>query len=171
MLAFGLVFGCGQDPSGLLPPGIDPTQVFNGPDSDGDRLPDELERALGTDPAVFDTDGDGIGDGDEFDQGYDPLREDTDGDGILDGEELALGSSPLLVDSDGDGLTDPEEVALRTHPGLADTDGLAQGRERLCSGRRRRTTPLTRADPLGSEGWEGIRSGVERCNRGTHRQG
>jgi len=42
-------------------------------DSDQDRLPDDMENRLGTDPANQDTDSDGYMDGDEVAGGYDPL--------------------------------------------------------------------------------------------------
>jgi hypothetical protein len=43
------------------------------PDIDGDRLPNDLEAALGTDPLNWDTDGDGLPDGEEVNTGRDPL--------------------------------------------------------------------------------------------------
>ncbi|HTK59894.1 MAG TPA: Ig-like domain-containing protein [Candidatus Baltobacteraceae bacterium] len=42
-------------------------------DTDGDGLPDDVERRLGTDPAAADTDGDGFKDGMEVRNGYNPL--------------------------------------------------------------------------------------------------
>jgi|GEM_PF-4282264 len=42
-------------------------------DSDGDGLPDDVERRHGTDPFAADTDGDGFSDGEEVRNGYNPL--------------------------------------------------------------------------------------------------
>ncbi|HVL47167.1 MAG TPA: hypothetical protein VM889_01270 [Candidatus Thermoplasmatota archaeon] len=73
-------------------------------DSDGDRLPDEVEvspRSISvlrpdgettlevtSDPKLADTDGDGLSDRDEFLLGTDPRSLDTDGDGLLDGRSI-----------------------------------------------------------------------------------
>jgi hypothetical protein len=51
---------------GLSPVGI----AF---DTDGDGLPDDMEKRLGTDPLNKDTDGDGISDAQEFKNGTNPL--------------------------------------------------------------------------------------------------
>ena len=83
-------------------------------DSDGDGLPDYLERLIGTDPYNADTDGDGLPDGYEiYFTHTDPLLVDTDGNGISDADE----------DLDGDGLTNLQEYLLGTRPDIADTDG------------------------------------------------
>jgi hypothetical protein len=42
-------------------------------DADGDGLPDDMEKRIGTDPAAADTDGDGFSDGTEVKNGYNPL--------------------------------------------------------------------------------------------------
>ena len=42
-------------------------------DSDGDGLPDDLEKRIGTDPYNKDTDGDGVDDGEELRRGTNPL--------------------------------------------------------------------------------------------------
>jgi len=49
-------------------------------DTDGDGLPDDAERRLGTDPTDPDTDGDGYDDGAEIRNGYNPLGSGTLGD-------------------------------------------------------------------------------------------
>jgi len=48
-------------------------------DSDGDSIPDDLEKRIGTNPEKADTDGDGYKDGEEIIAGYNPL-----GDGKLE---------------------------------------------------------------------------------------
>ncbi len=104
-------------------------------DSDGDGLPDDLERAIGTNPLSVDTDGDGFSDLLEYrfrTSGFDPLnpddadcalpddRGDTDGDGVLNCEERFLGTSRFLADTDGDGLPDGVELRAGTDPTHAD---------------------------------------------------
>lgn len=89
-------------------------------DSDGDGIPDEIERSMaGTDPNLPDTDGDGLSDGVEIiTYRTNPLALDSDGDGIDDARELtaARRTDPLRSDTDGDGVTDGEELANGTDP-------------------------------------------------------
>ncbi|KAB1190456.1 hypothetical protein GJR96_15875 [Haloferax sp. MBLA0076] len=108
---------------------IDSIDVWQTRDSDGDGLPNEMERSgirnykgetVTTDPFDEDTDGDGWSDGREVGKfepryssgGYhyllsDPTRADTDGDGIDDPVERdILDSNPLEPDTDGDGYID-----------------------------------------------------------------
>lgn len=111
-----------------------------GLDSDGDGVPDDVERLIGTDPAHPDTngngvpdgledpDGDGLGTAFEIVIGLDPRQRDSDGDGIGDGEEdldrdgltnrleLSLGSDPAAADTDGDGWPDEAEVTVHSNP-------------------------------------------------------
>ncbi len=83
------------------------------PDTDGDALPDRVEKEIGTDPNNPDTDGDGLIDGYEFFiTKTDPLKKDSNNNGINDGDE----------DFDGDGLTNYEEYIYKTNPFLKDTD-------------------------------------------------
>ena len=49
-------------------------EIRPGDDSDGDRLDDDEEVAIGTDPFDYDTDRDGYADGDEVLEGSDPLN-------------------------------------------------------------------------------------------------
>ncbi|UCG23423.1 MAG: protein kinase [Chloroflexota bacterium] len=87
-------------------------------DSDGDRLNDDQELSLGTNPESPDTDGDGLSDGDEaLTRATDPLNKDTDNDILSDGDEVNLyGTSPLMADTDGDGVNDGVEAASQTDP-------------------------------------------------------
>ncbi len=62
-------------------------------DTDGDRLTDEEELLLGTDPTNPDTDGDGLEDGDEIDAETNPLVADSDADGVNDGAEVHYAGS------------------------------------------------------------------------------
>lgn len=91
-------------------------------DSDGDRVIDSAECALGSDPMnpaskpeshpPNDTDGDGLPDVVETSIGSNPYVVDTDGDGIGDGlEYMGYGTSPTSPDSDRDGCSDGREIA------------------------------------------------------------
>jgi hypothetical protein len=51
-------------------------------DTDGDGLPDDLEKRIHTDPANEDTDGDGYTDGTELSKGYNPLGKGRLSDGV-----------------------------------------------------------------------------------------
>jgi len=117
------------------------------PDSDGDGLSDDEEKALGSDPLNPDTDGDGYGDLLESrfpqnfhinvpDTGCPPSdRGDHDGDGLLDCEEIFIGTSQNRYDSDKDGAPDGLEWLMGTRPSVADLDddpdhdGLSNGAE------------------------------------------
>ena len=105
-------------------------------DIDGDKLLNDEERTLGTDPRNPDTDGDGLKDGEEvMTYKTNPLNPDTDGDGLKDGEEIfTYKTNPLNPDTDSDGLKDGEEVmTYKTNPLNPDTDGdgLKDGEEVL----------------------------------------
>ncbi len=81
-------------------------------DLDGDKLLNDEEKRLGTDPLNPDTDGDGLKDGEEV-KVYttDPLNPDTDGDRLRDGDEVFRHkTNPLDPDTDDDGLDDGYEV-------------------------------------------------------------
>ncbi|MDE6530949.1 MAG: hypothetical protein K2K96_09285, partial [Lachnospiraceae bacterium] len=106
-------------------------------DTDGDGIPDVLEKEIGTDPEAADTDGDGLSDYEEvFLTGTDPVNPssvqpgvpdadaDSDGDGIPNREELDRGFNPASADSDHDGISDDEELYVYgTDPVNADSDG------------------------------------------------
>jgi hypothetical protein len=102
-------------------------------DSDGDRLIDIVETALGTDPANTDTDNGLLDDGAEVAAGTDPLvmgddvpGADADGDGLQANDEAFYGTDPAKADTDGDGATmtnDGAEIGLLLDPTNPDTDG------------------------------------------------
>ncbi|HEY2745529.1 MAG TPA: hypothetical protein VGL86_12925, partial [Polyangia bacterium] len=109
--------------------------ILFGIDSDGDRLSDAFEAAIGTSPTLHDTDGGGLDDGAELAAGTDPTTNaddgantDTDGDGITNASEMFYGTDPTKVDTDGDStmtttLNDPDELyTLHTDPTKVDTD-------------------------------------------------
>ncbi|HEX2048597.1 MAG TPA: hypothetical protein VHF27_12595 [Acidimicrobiales bacterium] len=100
-------------------------QVTSSPsaaDTDGDKLKDHEERALGTDPRDLDTDDDGIEDEPEFNVYYtDPTHQDGDGDGLYDGLEVStFFTSPVFDDTDGDQLKDGHEINVNRNPKVAD---------------------------------------------------
>ncbi len=115
------------------------------PDSDGDGLTDDEERALGLRPLVVDSDrdpvtGEVVGDGysDLFEvrlaqRGFDaadpsapaqPCDDpaDADGDGLRNCEERFLGTEVRQADTDGDQLVDGLELRAGTDPLVADQD-------------------------------------------------
>lgn len=109
-----------------------------GVDTDGDGVPDVVERVLGLNPAdpsdgQRDLDGDGLGTAAELSLGLNPRNPDTDGNGINDrdddadhdglsnGAELARGTDPHRPDTDGDGWTDEAEVTAGSDPLKADS--------------------------------------------------
>jgi hypothetical protein len=92
-------------------------------DSDGDRVTDGAECAMGSDPAnaaskpaipsaASDTDHDQLSNAFEATIGTDPNNNDTDGDGLQDGWEYkGHGSSAVAGDTDADGVLDGCEAA------------------------------------------------------------
>lgn len=75
-----------------------PTGDIDPNDTDGDKIPNAKELALGLDPNNSDTDNDGIPDGQEVGDINNP--KDSDGDGKIDAKE------PDNFDSDGDKIND-----------------------------------------------------------------
>ena len=92
-------------------------------DTDGDRVLDGAECALGSNPndpaskpaipsSTNDPDGDRLSTQFELAIGTDPLKADTDGDGLNDGLEVKFyGTNPLKTNTDGDTCPDAAEVA------------------------------------------------------------
>lgn len=91
-------------------------------DTDGDRRLDNVECALGYDPADAasrppnaippDGDNDGLPDGVEAALGSNPSAPDSDSDGVLDGVEWRYyGTSPTNTNTDGDACADGKEIA------------------------------------------------------------
>lgn len=92
-------------------------------DTDGDRVLDGAECALGSDPtnasskpviptSTNDPDADRLSTQFELAIGTDPTRADTDGDGLNDGLEVKFyGTNPLKPNTDGDTCPDAAEVA------------------------------------------------------------
>ncbi len=97
-------------------------------DCDDDKLTNEEELFLGTNPFDPDTDKDGIDDGVEVDENTSPLDDcdsiggtaletsDCDLDGLTNAEEIELGTDPFDADTDGDKIEDGEEVSVQTNP-------------------------------------------------------
>jgi hypothetical protein len=106
-------------------------------DADGDGLSDAEEKALGTDPKLFDTDGDGLSDWSEATvfRTSPFVKDSVDADGrpmvqnTFVPNKGALGASgsaavtATMSDTDGDGLSDEQERQLGTDPTKSDTDG------------------------------------------------
>ncbi len=69
-------------------------------DSDGDGLPDSVERVIGTDPDNPDSDFDGLNDYKEAQMGLDPNKADSNDDRFADYLEV----TNVSLDVDGDGL-------------------------------------------------------------------
>ncbi len=114
-------------------------------DTDGDTLPDGLERALGANPndpsdvgRFRDSDHDGLTDGEESDGWFIGYRDNGgailcrngDGDFVVVPDParppaacVIVTSDPLEADTDHDRLPDALEMVLRTDPRSRDTDG------------------------------------------------
>lgn len=89
-------------------------------DSDGDGIPDEFERARGTDPGHPDTDGDGYADRWEIEHGYDPADAGSPADKnipAIDGlaaKYIGLNSLPSAFSPRGDSFADAEIYDVRS---------------------------------------------------------
>lgn len=126
----------------------DPFNSPDGPDTDFDRLSDQVEtegweiivtteaggettRTVASIIDDEDSDDDTLSDWEEY-KLSDPQSNDTDADGITDQDEKNLGTDALHFDTDRDGLSDGYEISTSlTDPKVADTDkdGLGDGYE------------------------------------------
>lgn len=110
--------------------GSGPLQPLNA-DTDGDRVRDGAECALGSNPAsaasrpaiptvINDTDRDSLSNAFEATLGSNPTDADSDDDGINDGIEYkGYTTSPIAVHSDGDNCPDDTEIASVNPDGSA----------------------------------------------------
>ena len=96
------------------------TPLANRTDTDGDEIPDSVERVIGTDPENPDSDFDLLGDMEEVSNNTDPKAPDSNDDGIVDAHEVRDG----VTDLDGDGVPNPWD-------GDNDGDGLGDSQD-LC---------------------------------------
>jgi hypothetical protein len=91
-------------------------------DSDGDGLPDEIERKLGSNPLVADSDGNGISDLVEYRMTGQPCADAKCNPALRNNYSICDGLSPVVgngntrtfPDSDSDGLNDCEEFLLKS---------------------------------------------------------
>jgi hypothetical protein len=115
-------------------------------DTDGDGVPDVVERRVGTDVLNHDTDGDGMPDG--WEQRFRlnarldlDAATDSDHDGLSNINEYRLGTSPRLIDTDHNGVPDGQgdvdgdglPNAVEQRLGLDPTDGLTPPKERVAT--------------------------------------
>ena len=151
-------------------------------DTDGDGVPDVVEKQQGTDPkdphSRRDTDGDGHPDWVEDIAGSDKndpnsVPKDTDGDGVPDVVERNQGTNPKdandFRDTDKDGVPDYVEAIDGTDPKKADTDGdgLTDGKEKELG-----TDPLKKdTDGDGVDDGQEVKDGTDPLNPDTDGDG
>ncbi len=99
--------------------------ILEGPDKNGNDLPDNYEQTHAIANVDGDSDGDGLLNWQEYLLGTDPNNSDTDGDGVGDGEEVDAGTDPLngpsagwvqVTINDGQPTTSETNVLLRFEP-------------------------------------------------------
>lgn len=115
-------------------------------DTDEDKIADDLEKLIGTEPLSEDSDGDELTDYEELYMfyRYNPLIRDSDDNGIIDSDEdadedglsnlyeLNGETDPMLRDTDEDGLNDYDEIEVYKTESLekdTDGDGASDGKE------------------------------------------
>ena len=113
------------------------------PDADGDCLADGADLADGD----SDADNDGVPDGVETAAGSDPALGDTDGDGATDYAELAQFTDATDTDSDDDGQLDRQDVIPTNTCAETRTPPPATPTRRASSTRSRRRTTTARPMP------------------------
>lgn len=128
-------------------------------DGDADGIPDEAERAAGSNPADADSDDDGLVDGQEPNAALDADRDgvanindpDSDGDRLFDGTEAGIATAPMGTDTSKNTFIADADPATRTLVLVADTDqgGMGDGSEDIDRNGRfdmGETNPLVKAD-------------------------
>jgi NADPH-dependent curcumin reductase CurA len=108
----------------------DPKDDSDGVDTDGDGLPDDVEKQVGTDPLDRDSDDDGVIDGDEKDVGKDSdgdgkkngVDPDSDDDGIFDGTEQGKDCKDKGTDTSKKTCIADADPKTTTNPISDDTD-------------------------------------------------
>ena len=126
-------------------------------DDDGDRLPDDLERQLGTDPLRADTDGDGVTDGFEYYSALDLNSAAVPYPGKRPYPN-ALDKADGTTDFDGDGLSMAEEFKAWTYQGRPWPMTYSDGTQR--SGGTVLTDDRKDVDNDGLTNWDELHGGM-----------
>ncbi len=122
-------------------------------DDDGDRIPDVVERALGTNPYLKDTDGDGVGDGFEYYSALDLNRSATPSATVKRAYPNPLDATDANTDFDGDGLTLSDEFRAWVFSGSPTPLNYSDGNQRT-AGAGSPTDDLRDADGDGLSNWD-----------------
>ncbi|MGH3676979.1 MAG: hypothetical protein ACRDU5_14820 [Mycobacterium sp.] len=105
------------------------------PDNDNDGIEDWREqRAVCSDPKLYDTDYDKLSDGKEVELGTNPCHHDPDDDNFPDSNEVQRGTDPFKADTDGDGVNDGDEVFRDLTDPKVPNNGAGQGGGEECPG-------------------------------------